>query len=477
MYKQTSQIASTLTADAGNIARQSNVWSYDVDLVNLLDISQVLIAIICAFYFSWSRFCQTAKTPQRSTGAKRVPSDSPKQLLRNHVKDSAETRRITQVPVFGATFVSKDFESQVQELLSQVTPTPESEVVVKSLAQHAQNVIREIFPNGEVVAFASSNIVRGTAFGVAVPDVDLVASICPEEMVRQMQLQRPGQFVDKLCARKLQKSAVRTCTDLLTTKGGLKFRRTFFRGEEPKVTLLVPPNLGFSVQSIPLDFSVNSVLPLHSAALITECGQRELRAKALIIFVRRWVKDRGICQASMGHMPPYAWTLLCIYFCQVGIPGARLLPAVKDFKVAADLANKELPSSGARSSNENVSPTNQMQVGELFQRFVIFTRDIDWSKEAASTRIGQRAPAHLGMEIPVIVREDGRTEVGPCVEDPFSPQRNIASGVTEYGAQRFKEELQRACTLTSNAVSLEELLQPWTPPGSQPHPLCQKVDW
>jgi DNA polymerase sigma len=443
-------------------------FDYDLDVVNLLDVSQLLVALGCLVYFIFFRLCPK-KSSRGTTHTKRLDGDPQKHLPR------AESRRITQVPVSGATFVSKDFESQVQELLSQVTPTKESEEVVKSLARHAQSVVQEVFPTSEVVGFASSNIVRGTAFGVAVPDVDLVASIRPDELVRQMQLQRSGQFVDKLCARKLQKSAVRMCTDLLTTKGSLKFRRTFFRGEEPKVTLLVPPNLGFSAQSIPLDFSVNSVLPLHSAALLTECGQREPRAKSLIIFVRRWVKDRGICQASMGHMPPYAWTLLCIYFCQVGIPGARLLPPVKDFKVAADLGRREV--SARMDVDVDLSHTNRMQVGELFQRFVIFTRGIDWSKEAPSVRVGQRAPANLWMEIPVIVREDGLTEVGPCVEDPFFPQRNLASGVTEYGAKRFQEEIQRACSLTSNGASLAELLEPWTPPGSQPHPLCQKAEW
>jgi len=445
---------------ASNIEGLSSVFGYDVDLVNLLDISQVFVAIACFVYFIMSRLCRK-KSSRGIIHAKRDLACSPKQLLRKHGKDGAESRRITQVPVCGATFVSKDFESQVQELLSQVTPTPESEVIVKSLAGLAQRVIKEVFPNVEVVAFASSNIVRGTAFGVAVPDVDLVASISPEEMVRQMQLQRSGHFVDKLCARKLQKSAVRTCTDLLTTKGGIRFRRTAFRGAEPRVTLLVPASLGYSEKSIPLDFSVNSVMPLHNAALLTECGQLEPKAKALIVFVRRWAKDRGICQVAMGHMPPYAWTLLCIYFCQVGIPGVQLLPPISEFKVASSL--------GVKKSSEVLPKWSRMpgegpKVGELFHLFVTFMFSFNWSKEAASPGVGKRAPASINVALPIIIRADGGSEVGPCVEDPFDPQRNVAEGVTEVGARRLREELQRSLTLFQAGASLAELLEPWTPP-------------
>merc|ERR1719310_418023 len=90
------------------------------------------------------------------------------------------------------------------------------------------------------------------------------------------------------------------CTDRLVASAGLKFRRSAFRGEEPRVTLLVPSALGFFKEAIPVDFSINSVTPFYTAALLTECGQIDVRAKALILFVKRWAKDRGICHAAKG---------------------------------------------------------------------------------------------------------------------------------------------------------------------------------
>ena len=43
------------------------------------------------------------------------------------------------------------------------------------------------------------------------------------------------------------------------------------------------------------------------------------QTKDLIVFVLRWAKDCGICQASTSHMSPYAWTILCNNFCQVDL--------------------------------------------------------------------------------------------------------------------------------------------------------------
>merc|ERR1719149_251717 len=118
--------------------------------------------------------------------------------------------------------------------------------------------------------------------------------------------------------KKLQKSAIRACTDRLVSAGGFKFRRSAFRGEEPKVTLLVPASFGVSDESIPIDFTVNSTTPFYNMALLTECGKKEARARALILLVKRWAKDRGVCHAAKGHLSPYPWSLLVIYFLQAG---------------------------------------------------------------------------------------------------------------------------------------------------------------
>merc|ERR550514_2133451 len=166
------------------------------------------------------------------------------------------------------------------------------------------------------MGFASGDISRGHAFGVAIPEVDIVVSVDPKAIVSRLRcrLAKGSQTSELLDMRKLQKSAIRAFTDLLVSKGGFKFRRSAFRGYEPKVTLLAPTSLGITEYAIPLDFSVNTVIPFYNAALLTECGQIDARARSLILLVKRWAKDRGICHAAKGHLHPYAWSLLAIFF-------------------------------------------------------------------------------------------------------------------------------------------------------------------
>merc|ERR1719473_328177 len=209
--------------------------------------------------------------------------------------------------------------------------------------------IKPMIPEVEVVGFASGDLTRKKAFGVAVPDVDVVANVDPRVLAERLG-GRIGSFNDKFDPKKLQKSAIRACTDRLVSEGGFKFRRSAFRGEEPKVTLLAPASFGICNDAIPIDFSVNAVSPLHNAALLTECGQMDTRARELILLVKRWAKDRGICHAAKGHLSPYAWSLLCFFFLQAGMKDDEsILPSLASFKKASKLARLSPPESPPQS--------------------------------------------------------------------------------------------------------------------------------
>merc|ERR1719215_769482 len=110
--------------------------------------------------------------------------------------------------------------------------------------------------------------------------------------------------------------------------------------------MMAPPELCLNGQSVPLNLSVNSVTPFYSAALLTECGQIQPRAKELILLVKRWAKDRGICHAAKGHLSPYMWSLLAMYFMQVGVEDeGPLLPTLEGFKISSNLIMSSTASS------------------------------------------------------------------------------------------------------------------------------------
>lgn len=250
-----------------------------------------------------------------------------------------DSRQVTKLPVLPPTFTSRFFDDQADELAQQLVPTEKCQMAVQEIVEDVRRTIHQVMPYADIVGFTSSQVSRGTAFGVAVPEVHVVANLPPQILARSVHAHVPSarlctpQGSGKVDERKLHKSAVRMCTELLVSKASFKFRRSAFRGKDPKVTLMAPRSLNGS-GSIPIDFSVNTAEPLCNAMLIAACARVDPRARMLILLVRRWAKDRGICHASKGNLSPYAWTVLCIFFLQVGVKGGSILPPLKHLRLA-----------------------------------------------------------------------------------------------------------------------------------------------
>jgi len=374
----------------------------------------------------------------------------------------------SSVPVIAPKFQSVGWEGEVNELVSSIMPGSDEDKAVQRLVQHVKHTLQALFPEVEVTGFAHGSIKHGKAFGVAVPEVDIVANVNPVVLAQRLQLRSHAQQKWPEC--KLQKSAVRACTDRLVQSGGLKFRRSAFRGEEPRVTLLVPTSLGIFTDPIPVDFTVNSVTPFYTAALLAECGQIEPRAKALILFVKRWAKDRGICHSSKGHLSPYLWSLLVIYFMQVGVESeGALLPVAEAFAISSGLA-KQAPSSrktSPRRQQSDASASDKVgknSVAQLFCEFVNFyTKRFNWRNEAISIRLGQRAPPSVSLPLHVVLSDIGVSEVGLTIEDPFKAGHNLGTCMNSVTLTRLREELSRASQLCARVASLTEILEPWVP--------------
>jgi len=381
-----------------------------------------------------------------------------------------EVRAPSAQPILAPTFQSKGWEGEIQELLQQITPTAEGDEIVKQLTRIVQQSLKTCIPNAEVSGFANGRFATGKAFGVAVPEVDIVVRVSPQILFARLQRHNGQGSASEVDAKKLQKCALRTFTDRLVSAGGFKFRRSAFRGQEPKVTLLAPASLGLFSESIPIDFSVNVMTPLYNAALLAECGRMDCRAKELILIVKRWAKDRGICHAAKGHLPPYLWGLLTIYFLQVRSTDdeSPLLPPLEQFEMSSTLQAKDRSTTGTSKHPmwkpaEKTNP--QTSVGSLFKDFIhFFESTFDWRNEAVSIRAGRRAPPSFELPLHIIVSDDStKSQVGPSIEDPFHAAQNLGDGMNVMSFARLKEELLRAKVLCDSDSSLSVLLEPWVP--------------
>merc|ERR1719162_763798 len=414
-----------------------------------LDISQLVFAIAGALGFSAIQMMHSKSRSASTSSKKKVHSANPKmadtpdvnlvkktQLSQkvnttrkvpaqqhSRLPSQPDVRKPSSMPISAPTFQSKEWSEQAAEVLGQIAPTVADEQIVARLAKRVEEALKSIIPEVEVVGFASGSLGRNKAFGVAVPEVDIVANVNPAALVRRLGPKSGANIAND--EHKLRKMAIRACTDRLVAAGGFKFRRSAFRGEEPKVTLLAPASFGLTADAIPIDFSVNAAVPLYNAALLTECGQLDPRAKALILLVKRWAKDRGVCHAAKGHLSPYTWGLLTIFFLQVTEDEGPFLPKLSSFKMASGLLKQKLvteetmwePSASTISS------------GELFKKFMRFySTEFNWRTEAISIRSGKRDKPGLSLPLHVVVHEDNKTtEVGPSIEDPFNEARNLGS--------------------------------------------------
>lgn len=458
-----------------------------------LDVSQLMFAVAGAVGFSVIQMMQSkARTVTYThSGKKKLPSQSkvmehfpmttqarkvpgipngrpgrkPSSPVPPTVRPQTqpEVRKPSSVPILAPTFHGANWDAQISELLGQVMPTTDDDKIVCRLARRVEDALRPILPEAEVVGFASGSLARNKAFGVAVPEVDIVANINPVALMKRLG-GKTGNNVLHSDPHKLRKLAIRACTDRLVSMGGFKFRRSAFRGEEPKVTLLAPASFGLSNDAIPIDFSVNAAVPLHNAALLTECGQIQPRARALILLIKRWAKDRGVCHAAKGHLSPYTWGLLCIFFLQSRQDGS-LLPSVSCFKMASGLMKQSTEEQKSWSPPSGPIPS----VGTLFKEFMKFyNTHFDWRTEAVSVRKAARGKPGLSLPLHVILHDDGSTsEVGPSIEDPFDEARNLGSAMNAASLARLREELSRAESLCSTEASLATLLEPWAPPVSE----------
>eukprot|EP00933_Yihiella_yeosuensis_P015805 TRINITY_DN13663_c0_g1_i3.p1 TRINITY_DN13663_c0_g1~~TRINITY_DN13663_c0_g1_i3.p1 ORF type:complete len:229 (+),score=36.31 TRINITY_DN13663_c0_g1_i3:717-1403(+) len=196
-------------------------------------------------------------------------------------------------------------------------------------------------------------------------------------------------------ARQLEKAAIRLIVDALVSERGFKFRRSAFRVEEPKLTLLAPSSLIESGLPVPLDICVNALTPLYHASILSECSQIDAGIKELILFTRRWAKDRGICHASKGHLSPYYWMLLVIYYLQVRPEqsNASLTP-LTDFRSSIDLLG--MPAVKQKLGRKGLIRkvmrgfARKASVAELFKEFVHFYATFDWSQEVVDPLTGVR---------------------------------------------------------------------------------------
>jgi hypothetical protein len=378
-------------------------------------------------------------------------------------------RQPSVVPVQAPTFVSAGWSSEVDELLDQVRPTCATHALVHHLVRSMSACVKSIFPEAELSGFVGADPTSVKAFAVAVPEIDIVLRASSDNLMRRVHQYTHGNSL--LGERQVRKAVIRACTDGLVSSGGFKFRRSGFTGDEPKITFLAPSVLTGCDVSVSVDFSVNAVTPARSSVLLEECGRLGVRARDLILLVRRWARDRGVAHSAKGHLSPYAWTVLVVYFLQNHQPDGDdkyVLPAFDESDLQTETCHKD-KFQQVRGQTDTGKTVSEAIVASLFVDFFHFFALLDPTDQVLAIRCNSKTN-------PVAASRRGPFPKTLVVVDPFEPNRNLCANMTTDGFFRFKEEVERARDIcSSSSASVSKLLEPWAPPDEMiPRPQASK---
>jgi DNA polymerase sigma len=414
---------------------------------------------------------RTTVLPQQQKQQQRQQQQQQQQQVQTFsgAHSSVCVRQPSVVPVQAPTFVNAGWASEIDELLDQVRPTSATHGLVQHLVRSMSACVKDIFPEAELSGFVGADPTSVKAFAVAVPEIDIVLRASSDNLMRRVHQHTHGNSL--LGERQVQKAVIRACTDGLVSSGGFKFRRSGFTGDEPKITFLAPSVLTGCDVSVSVDFSVNAVTPARSSVLLEECGRLDVRALDLILLVRRWARDRGVAHSAKGHLPPYAWTVLVVYFLQNHQPDGDdnyILPALDELDLQKETCHEDKMQQ-ARGQTDTGKTVSEATAASLFVDFFHFFALLDPKEQVVAIRCNTKTN-------PVAASKRGPFQQKLIVIDPFEPKRNLCANMTTDGFVRFKEEVERARDIcSSRSASVSKLLEPWAPPDEMiPRPQASK---
>jgi predicted nucleotidyltransferase len=232
------------------------------------------------------------------------------------------------------------------------------------------------------------------------------------------------------------------------------------------------PLVNVSYGEFRIDITVNNFMPLLNTCLLKSYSTLDSRVVDLVILVKHWAKSRGIRDAKSGNLPSYSWTLLAIFYLQVGLP-VPLIPSLQRLAQDPNVPSSEVtpwkedvqkmpqapdPTEAAEQrshfcfyrnwENPNKEQTKEWTALMLFNGFTKFYADIfDWGSEVVSIRLGRRARINE-PEFQLKRKE------GPFIniEDPMELKRNLNVVLSETGLMHLKNEFKRATQMPFPAL-------------------------
>jgi DNA polymerase sigma len=393
-----------------------------------------------------------AFTPSESTtilsgGLYRTLSDTGLDSTYNDTLNEHTNLRMSLQRQLNALRPSKHFVSNVSRLVTEMN------TVVATYLNESASVV----PYGSI---ASNFCLDNTAIDLLVfipPDVFSSQFGSPGcKNTNQQQSEIPLGIVREFEVRQAMRKALARLGELFTVFCGLLLVRitntvplssVSCSSRVPVLTMMDP------VSGITFEIVCNSVLPLFSTRLVKAYNSLvptgELRD--FILLVKHWASRRNILG---GPLSGFAWTLMCIFYCQscLGIiPSLQALSTERQQWTDPFGSNRRCD---VGFEDEKSLPPVLLPDGvSLFMGFIDFFANYwNWKNGVVSVRLGKL----VSNESPEIFIKQTPLERCSCllIEDPFDIKRDVCGGPVD----RIRNELLESALLISAGATLGSLM-------------------
>ncbi|CAE7517325.1 TUT7 [Symbiodinium microadriaticum] len=318
-------------------------------------------------------------------------------------------------------------EQEARARLNEYAMTTEVRERMNRCVHALEEVVTSLGPNWRVSPFGSA----ANGFGTKFSDLDATCYELPEEGKEPEQQQPAAEVLSERLAPLLRK------------------HKSFDIAQEVLHARVPILKLCFEGK-LEVDLSCHNTLPLQNTKLLKAYSTLDDRVKELVILVKLWAKDRGVCGASRSHLSSYALTLMAIYFMQVHPKISLPMLPPQAFK---DDSHVDV---GAKVEAARSSWSCNLSLGQFVLRFFNFySLEFSWGSEVVSVRLPNRLDASENH----LVKLKGRNFRRLHVEDPVDETRNLNCVLGD--AQEI--ELQRALAETYSRLQAKEPVSLGTP--------------
>ncbi|KAI9338951.1 hypothetical protein DFJ73DRAFT_603047, partial [Zopfochytrium polystomum] len=223
---------------------------------------------------------------------------------------------------------------------------------------------------------------------------------------------------------------------------------------------------------ISCDINVNNTIALRNTTLVKLYVELDPRVRPVILIIKHWAKQRVLNDetAKGGTLSSYCWVMMVLNFLQTRDP--PIIPCLHQLyfdrlKDRNDLLTPIIIDGVDCSFEEDITSlkdfgrkNNETLGGLVYAFFRQFAFEFDYETQVVSVRHGRllsKKEKEWDQDVDRMCRH-------LCVEEPFTPHRNLANSADLLSVKGLRMEFQRALRVLEETASVEAACEPFVLP-------------